>query len=236
MKKIKLYCIPHAGSSVLAYLKLKKYLHPNMELVLQELAGRGSRINESYYNTIEEAASDVYESIKNQIDDTCYAILGHSMGSLITFELCHKIQKEGHNLPMHVFFSGRGAPHIKPKMQIMHNLPEDEFINEILNMGGTPPELFSNTEMSRIFLPILRADYKLVETYAYREKDEKLNVDISILYSNEDKMIEGDVNEWSMYTDKRCHYNRFDGGHFFLFKNISAFMQVIHEKLSLSDK
>ena len=58
-----------------------------------ELAGRGRRMNEPLIDNMEEMVEDIYYSIKDYITEP-YAIFGHSMGGLLTYELCHKLQKK----------------------------------------------------------------------------------------------------------------------------------------------
>ena len=82
-----LFCLPYAGGSEVAYYKWKKYLHPSIELIPIELKGRGKRFNEIFYESLEEAVDDIFENIKDKIINNDYAIYGHSMGSLLSYEL-----------------------------------------------------------------------------------------------------------------------------------------------------
>lgn len=45
MSKVRIFCIPYAGGSASIYNKWKKYVGSDFELILIELAGRGSRFN-----------------------------------------------------------------------------------------------------------------------------------------------------------------------------------------------
>ncbi len=48
----------------------KNHFNPYIEVVPVELAGRGYRIEENLYQSMEEAVNDVYNKIVMQIDDS----------------------------------------------------------------------------------------------------------------------------------------------------------------------
>ena len=125
MSKIKLFCLPYAGGSASIYNLWYKYLKPDIELIPVELSGRGRRINESGYETLDDAVDDAFNLIRHHILGTEYAMFGHSMGSLISYKLAHKIRK--HRLPKanHIFFSGRGAPHVPKSDPRLFHLMDD---------------------------------------------------------------------------------------------------------------
>lgn len=232
MRKVKLFCIPHAGGSATSYLKLKKYINSHIEVCPIELAGRGRRFNESFYDSIEEAVYDVYKIIESNLDYE-YAILGHSMGSLIAFELAHHIIKLKKQKPIHIFFSGRKSPNIIYTSNQIHKLPEEEFKNKIFEFSGTPKEIFENEKIFRTFLPILRADFKICEQYKYKEKPSKLNFDISILNGNMDDIKIKHIADWRKFTSKKCNIHFFQGGHFYInhnWNNLSDFINSIIDK------
>ena len=104
MNRIRLFCFPYAGGSSEIFLRWKKYLDQNIELNPIELSGRGHRCNELFYDDFESVIEDVYKIIKYSLSDVPYAFLGHSMGSLIAYELCYKLIEFGDEPPIHIFF------------------------------------------------------------------------------------------------------------------------------------
>ena len=73
--------------------KWKKHLHELIDLQPIELKDRGKRFDEYCYESLEEAVDDIFESIKDKIDKDDYAVYRHSMGSLLAYELHHKINE-----------------------------------------------------------------------------------------------------------------------------------------------
>jgi medium-chain acyl-[acyl-carrier-protein] hydrolase len=47
-------------------------------------------------------------------------------------------------------------------------LPEAELRSELLRLNGTPREVLEHPELMELMLPLLRADFSVVETYVYR--------------------------------------------------------------------
>lgn len=76
---MKLFCLPHLGGSASIYYQWKKYLNEKIEIVPIELAGRGERIKECFYEDFSTLISDVSEKISIEENEK-YAFFGHSMG------------------------------------------------------------------------------------------------------------------------------------------------------------
>jgi len=232
MDKIQLFCLPYAGGSAVVYREWTKYLHDSIELNAIELAGRSTRFKVPFYESFNEAISDIYNRISEKLDGRPYAILGHSMGSALAFELAHKLKNLHHAAPLHMFFSGRCPPQKPRDKNNIHLLPDKEFIKKIMEMGGTPKELLQDKELLELFTPILRADFKLIETYKYIEKNEKLDSDITILWGKqEENATVHDLYEWENHTTKKCKIKLFNGGHFFIHECISDVVNIVNSQL-----
>ncbi len=230
---INLFCFPYAGGSSAVYSRLKRFADKNINVIPVELAGRGQRISEPLYNNMEDVINDVYDKIVASVDEQPFALFGHSMGSSIVLELSHKILKNKKNEPLHLFLSGRCPPILYKVDKKIHDLPDEQFINEVYDLGGTPKEVFENRELRHIFLPILRSDYKLIEEYIYIEKDEKLNCDITVFNGKEDKMTDLEkLKKWGDYTSGKTDIFEFDGGHFFLHNQMEQIMNIMNKTLN----
>ncbi len=230
-RKVKLFCIPHAGGSALKYYKWKKYLSNSVELYPVELSGRGKRFVAPLYNSFEEATEDICEIVKTELDGTMYAVFGHSMGSLLAYELINKLKEQNFYAPIHVFFSGRHPPHVKVENAI-HFMNDIDFIAEIIKYDGIPQGLLNNKEILDFFIPILRADYRIIENYRYYFKNYKFEFDISVFSGNKDRSIKIEsLEDWGKYTKKRCIIYEFQGGHFFLDENVEGIIKIINDTL-----
>jgi medium-chain acyl-[acyl-carrier-protein] hydrolase len=100
-----------------------------------------------------------------------YALFGHSMGALISFELARELRRRHFGAPRRLFLSGRSAPDVPGRAAPIFNLPEEAFIAEVKKINGTPTELLDNAEAMKLFLPALRADLEMLDTYEYHPEE-----------------------------------------------------------------
>lgn len=214
------------------YKKWENNLDNSIQLIMLELAGRGNRSKEPYYDSMQEAVEDIFSIVKANTDDSEYAIFGHSMGSILAYKLAAKIKDSEMKQPLHLFLSGRYPPSIKKEERNIYLLPEEEFIQEARSMGGIPEKLFRYEVLLQKAMETLRADYKILETGGYQPIIKKLNYNISILSGNEDALSEAlDMSIWEKYTEGKCSFYVFEGGHFYLHSNAEGIVNIINKTL-----
>ena len=242
---IRLLCFPYAGGSALAYFNLwKDYIHPNIELIPVEIAGRGLRCQEPFYRSFTDALDDMYQSILPVIRKGPYALLGHSLGAVFAYEMYRKIQSENGMLPCHLFFSASTAPDFWKKEKEIYSIADvsnEQLIQTIIQLGGTPVEIMSNPKFMNHFLAILRADFQLISTYTQSKNRSLFNCDVTALYGRHDRLVPDEILAWSKYTALQFRHFSFEGGHFYINHQIIAVSEVINailepmaEKVELS--
>lgn len=232
MKEIKLFCLPYAGGSADIYARWRNYLNSSIELCPIELPGRSKRAKDPYYKSMREAVEDIASFVKNETRNSDYAIFGHSMGSIITYELICKLYQMGLKLPIHVFFSGRYPPCIEKQDKNMHLLSDDELIHEAVSMGGIPEKLLKYTKLVENAANTLRADYTILETYGHSPHIQKFDIDISVLSGTNDELATvEDMKYWELYTNKSCTFYTFEKGHFYLHNNAETIVKIINNTL-----
>ncbi len=230
---LKLICFPYAGGNSSTYMSWAKYLPENVELIIVQPPGRGSRIFEPIYSDMKSLISDLLWLIPEHLN-TPYILLGHSLGSRIAFELMVQLNKLKFPLPLHFIASGSRAPHLASDKKRIFNLPDKEFISELKKLNGTPKDVLENNELMELLLPMLRADFKIAENYCY-SGSEIFNCPISLLAGNDDiditlSMLEGWVDH---FTEIKNIYI-VSGNHFFIDNNTEAVIQKINEVIQQS--
>ncbi|AIQ49405.1 hypothetical protein R70723_28635 [Paenibacillus sp. FSL R7-0273] len=231
---MKLFCLPYAGGSASVYSQWSSKLSGIAEVIPVELAGRGRRMPEPPYLSLEEAVEDITSIIMQQLSGDPYAVFGHSLGAILAYETIYQLKSRGVKEPDAAFFSGRSAPHVRAKDdRIVHLLADEEFISHLMELGGTPPQFFENTELMNLFLPIIRSDFRLSETYIFKEKSSKLGCDVNIFYGNQDDTLSGAIGEWDQVTEKDCKYAEFDGDHFFIHSQSQSVIKALIKGLHL---
>ncbi len=220
----------------MTYMSWRRQLDRRIDLKPIELSGRGKRFGEPLYHSVDEAIEDIYMKISDELDGTPYAVFGHSMGTIFAYELIRKIIHHTKQEPIHVFLSGRYPPYIETEEEHVYLLPDKEFIDSVVKLGGTNKAVVDNKELLDLFLPILRSDYKLVETYKHFGSLLRLNCDITVLNGKNDKYIIGkNASRWQEYTNKTCNFYEFEDGHFFINKFKDDVISIINSEL-LMDK
>lgn len=231
--KIKLICIPYAGGNSMVFRPWKTTLSPNIELVTPELAGRGARLTDNLYNSINEAAEDLFQILRKSDQLHSYALYGHSMGTLIIVELLKLIKHSGDELPLHIFYSGRGVPHLKTNNgKKFHLMNEEQFRKEVLALGGTPLEIFETPELAELFIPTLKNDFRITETYISDTTPSAYDINISVFIGTNEDITNDGVEGWEDYTTKECRIHFFEGGHFFIKDKQDEVIKTINSTLN----
>lgn len=107
---MKLFCIPHAGGSSAVYYKWKNYFPETINVILIDYKRHGRRFAEKLSDTMEDMVEDLFQKIKKHLDGEEYCFYGHSMGSIVAYELYYKIKENGFRRPKHIFVSGYASP------------------------------------------------------------------------------------------------------------------------------
>jgi external thioesterase TEII len=222
---MKIIGFPFAGGSKFSFQKVSKN---NSNFITLEYPGRGMRINEKLSNSINELIEDLLQAVvKIAKSEKEYIIYGHSMGALVGFLMCHRLKKEGVNLPNKLIVSGNKGP-MSEKISKLSFLPENEFWDEVVRLGGTPNELNGSPEIRAFFTPILKADFSIIENYEPKLK-EKLNIPIDVFYGKDEGINDDEILYWKELSSEPVNIKRMEGDHFFIFKHQQFFENYFEE-------
>jgi surfactin synthase thioesterase subunit len=228
-----LYCFPYAGGSADIFHKWKPYVNRSIELRPLELAGRGRRINDPPYNDFYQIIEEILPILIRETQLKDYAFFGHSMGGKIIFELAREIVLQKLPPPRHLFFAGVGAPNVKIKDQKDYlKLSDEEFKEEVIEMGGTPENFFDEPELEKVFLPLLRNDFKLSFMNDFSDEVIAFPCDISVFAGTEEDLTPEQILGWRDFTTGCCSINYFKGGHFFINDHVRLIVSKVNKELS----
>lgn len=218
MPEMKLCFVPHAGGSALGYTNFKKYLDPSIKPVPIELAGRGKRLSEECFVDIHKCTEDLFEKNKEIFEEGNYAFFGHSLGTIVSYELAKLIRKNNYPEPVHMFFSGRCAPHSKVSSMVSgtSKLNDKDFLKAFSVYGAIPDIVMNNPEIMNMILPIMRSDVTMADAYVENTRQPQLKCDITVLYGRNDMIYAGqDISIWEECTSGKCTAYGFKGDHFY---------------------
>ncbi len=221
---LKIIAIPFAGGNKYSFNKIEQHISSSFEWITLELPGRGDRIEEPLLDNISDMVDDLYLNLPKYNSEEKYVIFGHSMGCLLGYELIKKIRKNNLQLPICIFFSGKGAPkytHLEKKISA---LPKELFWEEVRKFGGMPEEFFSIKDLMEVFYPILKNDFRAIENYSYSKMKRPFTIPMNIMMG-EDEIGEDEVDYktsmkeikgWANETDAICNFEIVQGNHFFI--------------------
>jgi medium-chain acyl-[acyl-carrier-protein] hydrolase len=216
--KLRLFCFPYAGGSAAIYNKWFESLPPQVEVSPVQLPGRGSRIHEKPFTRMETLVAETVSALRPLFDKP-FAFFGHSMGAAISFEVTRLLRREGSRLPVHLFISGNCAPQLRTEQTHTYNLPEAEFIEELRRLKGTPAEVLEHPELMKVVMPLLRADFELIETYVAADEP-PLDVPMTVYGGMSDVDIPREALEaWGAQTTGPFTCRMLPGDHFYLTSN-----------------
>ena len=214
-----LLCCHYAGGSARYFLSWLPLLHGDIDVLAVQLPGREGR----YAEPLAEDMLECVTLIRRELDQRPrkpLLLFGHSMGAIVAHELAVLLQAEGDDRLRHLFVSGRRAPSAKRPLRMLHALPDQQFIDEIRRLDGTPQELFDEPELLAFVLPAIRADFRLTETYRPATQRRPLHVPITAYAGATDAYATVDeVAAWSEETIAGFALHRLDGGHFAITKH-----------------
>ncbi|MEL6562591.1 MAG: alpha/beta fold hydrolase [Bacteroidota bacterium] len=234
-RKPKIIAIPFAGGNRYSFTEIDKQLSKNYEWITLELPGRGNRFVEPLLNDIASMVDDLFDKIKIHIIDCDYILYGHSMGTLLGYELVKKIIGANLRRPVCLFFTGRGAPGHSRFVSKKSILAQEPFWKEIKKMGGMPEDFFEQTDLLDLYYPILRHDFEAVENYIHSPQETPFTIPLYILMGADEIGIKDEktqvehVRAWAVETKASFNFEILPGDHFFILEQPEIVARKINE-------
>ncbi len=231
--KLRLFCLPYGGGGSAIYFPWLKFLPSDIELCPIRLPGRETRLKETPFTRLLPLIDELVIALTPYLDRP-FAVFGHSMGALIGFEFLNHLQGQDSVAATHLFVSGRPAAHLVDPHPPLRQLADSDLIEEVQRRYyGIPEVILQDQELLQLFLPTLRADISLIETYSYQGA--RLNVPITAFGGQEDALVsEADIAAWRELTKSSFRMRIFPGDHFYFKNHLGLVIQEIISDLLLS--
>ncbi|MDU0291027.1 thioesterase II family protein [Saccharothrix longispora] len=228
--RVLLLCFAHAGGGTTGFRPWREPLGPEIAVWPVLLPGRESRLREPAHRRMATLVPELVDALAPALDRP-YALFGHSTGAVVAYEAARALVARGVDPPVRLFASGRRAPHLPARHGPRHDLPEAAFLTALAGLGGTAPELLAEPGLARLFVPALRADFELNETYVPLPGP-ALTCPVSAMTGDADP--EAHVDElaaWRDVTRGAFSLRTFAGDHFYLRGAPPALMRAVREDL-----
>ncbi|WP_179404975.1 thioesterase II family protein [Burkholderia guangdongensis] len=227
-------CLPHAGGSASFFHPWGGALPADAELVVIQYPGREEAIGEACIDDMDVMVRALVQalSLTRALLDKPYVLFGHSMGAAIAYELCLALRFHRMPPPCLLALSASEGPGAR-KPGALHRADDRDLLAEIVRLNGKLKHLMRSPELTRLVLPALRSDYRLIETYGAR-KPSLLQVHSPVLVligQHDEELSEDDARAWQRIAVAGFDLCRFPGGHFYLSDQYSAITEQIRQRL-----
>lgn len=222
---VNLFLFPFAGGACNSYSQFVNEAPSEINCIPLEIPGRGSRLVEPLLTGLNDIAEDIFFRIKNNLDMP-YIFFGHSMGALLSYLVSLKVDSSNLPSPQHLFLTACGGPMCDRKKESIHHLEINLFMDRVREYGGINEKVINEKYFIKIFEPVIRADFKAVETYEY-VSNQPLHTPITVAIGLEDKITKEDAEKWSAVTTAPFRLITYGGNHFFIFRHTSDIFNEI---------
>lgn len=232
--RLRLLCFPYAGGAATLYRTWPDLLAPTVDVCPVELPGRGVRFAEPAIHDMTRLCDGLAATIEQLFDGVPVALFGHSMGARIAFEIARRF--DGRIL--HLFASGSPAPDTRSRQgapsghKPTAQLTDAELKQRLRDLGGTPPEILADDELMVRALPVVRADFMLIEQYR-AEPRSRVSCPITVFAGMDDPGASPSAAAtWQLHTSAACRVVELEAGHFFLESHRALLIREIGHDLA----
>ena len=224
--RLRLICFPYAGGGPAAFRPWARALPPDVELCIVHLPGREGRWREPVLSHLDAVIGPVVEALLPLLG-TPYVFYGHSLGTLLAFEVARRLEREHGTVPVRLVGGAHRAPHLPNPHPTIRHLENDQFVGEInRRYGGIPQLVLDNRELLDLMLPALRADFSVYETYEHKDAP-PLGCPIVVFGGTADRFVSAaEVAEWRRHTAADFQHAMLAGDHFFIQQHRTAVLDA----------
>jgi surfactin synthase thioesterase subunit len=210
-----MFAFPHAGGGAAFFRPWAVALAGHATVLPVVLPGREGRLREPAHTSLDTLLPPLVDALRARING-CYLLFGHSLGALVAHEVARALADTEAGPPACLIVSGRRPPHLPARRGDLHRLDDNTFVAEVARLGGMPPALLADPALLRVFVPAMRADFTINETYRM-PRTPTLDCPILALTGLDDpEVTPAEMQAWAEVTTGRCRLRVFEGDHFYL--------------------
>lgn len=246
--KLRLFCF-HSGAALPSlFLRWRDFAPDWIEVCPVHLPGRGLRGTETPFTDFSALVGAVADALV-EFCDVPFAVFGHSMGSLLSFEVTRALQSRGHiavclttsccvspNQEIGKWWPDGTAPYTKKQPFLpYHAYPEKRLLEMQAAKGYLTNDLLANEEFLSRFVALTRLDFCVIYSYKY-QRDPHLKMPLFSLGGDGDLLVlPEDIAKWGTLTSKEnFSYRIIEGsGHFVLNSHLDEFVASVFKYIEV---
>ncbi len=210
---LRLFCFPYAGGSATLFQRWAQpgVLPQEVEVCAIELPGRGVRQQEQVSTQFSDLVTVLAEMLLPSLQEGhAFALFGHSLGALVSFEVARHLQERFGLVPVQLFVSGCSAPQLGDACPEIVDIPA--LVTYLRQLGARP-----NEQMLVRRWPLIQADFALRASYRYSAGGPPLACPITVFGGIQDDSVSRDaLAAWREQTLETCTLHLLPGNHYFL--------------------
>jgi surfactin synthase thioesterase subunit len=228
---LRLVAIPPSGAGAGFYHGWGAELPHWVETWAVAAPGREHRLSEPVPRHLADHVEAIAEALR-PLDDAPVVLFGHSMGSLVGFELARRLCADASPPPQSLYVSALRPPSLRPDHEPEHLLPAEALIATVRRRyGGLPSEVEAYPEVLEWALGVLRGDLRAMEEYCY-QPTMALPIPITAFGGDADPAVPlEDLHEWVRETQREFAVQAFPGNHRYLEAQRSAVLTYLANDL-----
>jgi surfactin synthase thioesterase subunit len=225
-----LVLLPHSGGSAQSYGDWARWIPSDVRVVAAQYPGRGARYGQPPATDIAALADPLAEVLAGL--DTQVHAFGHSLGALVGFEVCWRLQRAGR--PAAAFYpSAAAAAHVHRSAETSPvHLTDDELLAVLRERGGMPEDILMEPDLMDLVIDACRTDMAVTDSYTYGDEDRRLDCPVIAFGGDDDSAVPTDrLERWRELTTGPCEVRVLAGGHFYLHDHMATVTAVVRQHL-----
>ena len=212
----RLFCLPPAGAGGAFFHAWNSIVDPGVVVVPSTPPGRLHRVAQAAIVDFDTYVASLGEAVARMATGP-FAILGHSLGALIAFELTHWLRMNAGLTPERLVVSACMPPSADHGSRARHYLTlcDSDLLDATKHAFQLAPDQACE-ELREMAMAAFRDDLHLIASYRYRQRP-PLECAIDILYGRSDPVVNSlAMPDWAKETAGEAELIEFAGEHMFI--------------------
>jgi len=233
----RLICFPCAGGKASFFSSWEKDLPASIEVCAVSWSTIENRSEQALSANYSGLVATLAEAIRPLLDRP-FALYGHSLGSLVAYEVARFLRSHYTFEPAGLFFAGSPAPQVWVNLfSSYEDENEEKSIKEkpiqalLSSFQAYSPDLQEDMEQRALMEEVLKRDAAPWSTYVYLAAD-PFRCPLAVFGGWQDEFCRyPTLPPWKIHTTGAFSLRMFSGGHFFPFTHTPILEEMITKQL-----
>lgn len=210
----RLICLPPAGAGPSIFRSWVQNSESVFDVIPVALPGREAHFTKPLPRDIQSLADHVGSEITGLLQAP-YALFGYSMGAVVAYELLRHLSLRRLPLPDAFYILGSNAPdRVLEGREPIHSMTSEDFLQSLVEIGGTPDEILRDREAMALFEPVLRNDFRICETYQFTPPHLPVTFPVHVFVADADHLVSWNAaGAWENCIGQDITMHRIEGSH-----------------------